>query len=157
MNYQKNHRIYLDKKKQNKSMMIITNHKILLLIGFSIMTPGFLMNVYASDPENYTPEITLIAGVSIDQIDSNYKNLPIDHTKDAYVVYLDGNNLSTKHTSGNSLISDSSYENIVIEGNCLNSYDVPTRTQTNDMCQQDIYFPVQYWAETQIGKFIILQ
>ncbi|HYL65563.1 MAG TPA: hypothetical protein VEU72_00250 [Nitrosopumilaceae archaeon] len=121
------------------------------------MTPGFLMNAYASDPENYKPEITLIAGVSIDQIDSNYKNLTIDHTKDAYVVYLDGNNLSTKYTSGNSLIGDSSFENIVIEGNCLNSYDVPTRTQTNDMCQQDIYFPVQYWTETQIGKFIILQ
>jgi len=157
MNYQKNNRIHLDKKKQSKSMMIITNHKILLLIGFSIMTPVFLINAYASDPKNYTPGITLIAGVPIDQIDPNYKNLPIDHTKDAYVVYLDGNNLSTKHTSGNSLIGDSPFENVVIEGSCLNSYDVTAGTQTNDMCQQDIYFPVQYWTETQIGKFIILQ
>jgi hypothetical protein len=138
-------------------MMIITNHKILLLIGFSILAPIFLMNAYASNPENYTPGITLITGVPIEQVDPNYKNLPIDHSKEAYVVYLDGNNLSANHTYGTSLIDDSSFENVIIEGNCLNTYDVPTGTQTNDMCQQDFYFPVQYWTETQIGKFIILQ
>ncbi len=157
MNYQKNHRIHLDKKKQRKSMMIIINHKILLLIGFSILAPVFLMNAYASNPENYTPEITLISGVPIKQVDSSYKSLPIDHTKDAYVVFLDGSNLSAKRISADSIIDYTSSENIAIEGSCLNTYDVSTGIQTNDMCQQDIYFPVQYWTETQIGKFLILQ
>jgi len=137
--------------------MIIANHKILLLIGFSILAPVFLMNAYASNPENYTPEITLISGVPIEQVDSSYKNLPIDHTTDAYVVYLDGNNLSARHTSKVSLIDYQSSVNVAIEGSCLNTFDVPTGMKTNDMCQQDIYFPVQYWTETQIGKFIILQ
>ena len=137
--------------------MIITNHKILLLIGFSILAPVFLLNAYASNPENYTPEIFLISGVPLEQVDSNYKSLPIDHTKDAYVVYLDGNNLSAKHTSTASIIDYTSSENVAIEGSCLNTYDVSTGIQTNDMCQQDIYFPVKYWTETQIGKFIILQ
>jgi hypothetical protein len=135
----------------------MTNHKILLLIGFSILTPIFLMNAYASNPENYTPEITLITGVPIEQVDSNYKNLPIDHSKEAYVVYLDGNNLSAKHTLGTSWIDGSSSENVAIEGNCLNTYDVPTGTQTNNMCQQGFYMPMKYWTETQIGKFIIFQ
>ena len=137
--------------------MIISKHKVLLLIGFSILAPVFFVNAYASNPENYTPGITLISGVPIEQVDSSYKNLPIDHTKDAYIVYLDGNNLSTKHTSKVSLIDYSSSVNVVIEGSCLNTYDVSTGMQTNDMCQQGIYFPVQYWTETQIGKFIILQ
>jgi hypothetical protein len=138
--------------------MMITNHKILLLTGFSILAPIFLMNAYASNPENYTPGIILISGVPIEQVDSNYKNLPIDHSTDAYVVYLDGHNLSAKHTSGTFWIEGpSSFENVAIEGNCLNSYDVPTGMQTTSMCQQGFYFPVKYWTETQIGKFIILQ
>jgi len=137
--------------------MIISKHKVLLLIGFSILAPVFFVNAYASNPENYTPGITLISGVPIEQVDSSYKNLPIDHTKEAYVVYLDGNNLSVRHTSKASLIGYSSSANVAIEGSCLNSYDVPTGLQTTSMCQQGFYFPIQYWTETQIGKFIILQ
>src|SRR5579872_10151 len=137
--------------------MILTNHKVLLLIGFLILAPVFFVSAYASNPENYTPEITLISDVPFEQIDSSYKNLPIDHTKDAYIVYLDGNNLSAKHTSEASLIDSTSSENVAIEGSCLNTYDSSTGIQTNDMCQQNIYFPVQYWTETQIDKFIILQ
>jgi len=129
----------------------------LLLIGISILAPIFFVNAYASNPENYKPEITLISGVPFEQVDSGYKNLPIDHTKDAYVVYLDGNNLSARHTLAASLIYYTSSENVAIEGSCLNTYDALTGMQTNDMCQQGIYFPVQYWTETQIGKFIILQ
>ena len=137
--------------------MIISKHKVLLLIGFSILAPVFFVNAYANNPENYIPGITLISGMPIEQIDTSYKNLPIDHSKEAYVIYLDGNNLSAKHTSKASLIGYLSSENVAIEGNCLNTYDVSTGIQTNDMCQQGIYFPVQYWTETQIGKFIILQ
>ena len=132
------------------------SNKILLLIGLSILAPVFIMNAYASNPENYKPEITLISGVPIDQIDANYKNLPIDSSKEAYVVYLDGNNLSATKTSG--IWNDgSSSENFVIEGNCLNTYDVPTGIQTNDMCEQVIFMPMKYWTETQIGKFMIFQ
>ncbi|VVC06294.1 Uncharacterised protein [uncultured archaeon] len=136
--------------------MIITNHKTLLLIGFSILAPVFLMNAYADTPENYKPKIFLISGVPFEQVDSNYKNLPIDHGKDAFVVYLDGTNLSVRDTSG-SLIEDPSSENVAIEGTCLNTYDISTGSQTNDMCQQGVYMPLKYWTETQIGKFIIFQ
>jgi hypothetical protein len=137
--------------------MILTSHKVLLLLGFSVIAPVFLMNVYASSPENYIPQITLISDVPFEQIDPSYKNLPLDHTKDAYVVYLDGNSISAKHTTAALLIDYTSSENFAIEGSCLNTYDASTGMQANDMCQQGVYFPVQYWTETQIGNFIILQ